>query len=170
MNKNTHKKITRNNIFVTLIAFTYPLITQALNQQPPTKQKEDSTSVEISPGELIDKITILEIKAERIKTRSKLNNIQIELLILNNIYYHDISSTEEIKFLKKELKKVNEQLWKIEDDIRLKEHNKEFDKEFIELARSVYITNDHRCDIKRRINECFGSYLMEEKEYTKYEI
>lgn len=167
--KYTHCKSRSKHIFATVIASMCPLITQALDQQPQTKQKS-SISVEISYGELIDKITILEIKAERIKTRSKLDNIQTELLILNNIYYHDISSTKKIKSLKKELKQVNEQLWEIEDDIRLKEHNKKFDKEFIELARSVYITNDRRGKLKRKINELLGSYLMEEKEYTKYEI
>jgi len=167
--KHTHCKNTSKHVFATIIASMCPLITQALDQQPQTNQK-NSISVEISYGELIDKITILEIKAERIKTRSKLHNIQTELLILNNIYYHDISSTEEIKSLKKELKKINEQLWEIEDDIRLKEHNKKFDDEFIKLARLVYITNDRRGEIKRKINELLGSYLMEEKEYTKYEI
>ena len=169
MTKNTHHKNVSNNVFATIITLMCPLITQALDQQPQIEQK-NSISVEISYGELIDKITILEIKAERIKNRSKLHNIQTELLILNNIYYHDISLTEEIKFFKKELKKVNEELWDIEDDIRLKEQKKEFDQEFIELARSVYITNDRRGNIKRDINEHLGSYLMEEKEYTKYEV
>ncbi len=169
MIKQTHKKITSNNIFATLVALTCSLITQAVGLQPETKQ-ENSISVEISYGELIDKITILEIKAERIKTRSKLINVQTELLILNNIYYQEILVTEKIESLKKELKKINEQLWEIEDDIRLKEHNKKFDKEFIELARSVYVTNDRRGEIKRKINELLGSYLMEEKEYTQYEI
>ncbi len=167
--KYTHCQSTGKHIFATVIASMYPLITQASTQQLLIEQK-NTISVEISFGELIDKMTILEIKAERIKTRSKLQNIQTELLILNNIYYHDISSTEEIKELKKELKKVNEQLWEIEDDIRLKEHNKEFDNEFMKLARLVYITNDRRGVIKRKINELLGSYLMEEKEYTKYEI
>jgi len=169
MTKNTHHKNVINNIFATIITFMCPLTIQTLDQQSQIKPK-DSVSVEISYGELIDKITILEIKAARIKTRSKLHNIHTELLILNNIYYHDISLTEEIKSLKEQLKKINEELWDIEDDIRLKEHKKEFDQEFIELARSVYVTNDHRGNIKRKINEHLGSYLMEEKEYTKYEV
>jgi len=169
MTTNTHHKNVNHNVFATIITFICPLATQAVDQQPQIEQK-DSIAVEISYGELIDKITILEIKAERIKNRSKLHNIQTELLILNNIYYHDIPLTEEIKSLKEELKKVNEQLWKIEDDIRLKQHKKEFDQEFIELARSVYVTNDRRGDIKRKINERLGSYLMEEKQYTKYEV
>ena len=169
MTKNTLHRNISHNIFATIIIFMCPLTTQALYQQPQIKQK-DSISVEISYGELIDKITILEIKAERMKNRSKLHNVQTELLVLNNIYYHDIPLTEEVKSLKKELKRVNERLWVIEDDIRLKEQNKEFDKEFIQLARLVYITNDHRGDIKREINEHLGSYLVEEKEYTKYEV
>ncbi len=169
MAKSTHYKNIGHNIFATVITLMCPLATQALDQQSQIKQK-NNILVEVSYGELIDKITILEIKAERMKNRSKLHNVQTELLILNNIYYHDILLTEEIKFLKEELKKVNKQLWAIEDDIRLKEQNKEFDQEFIELARSVYITNDHRCDIKRKINEHLGSYLMEEKEYTEYEV
>ncbi|MGB8366835.1 MAG: DUF6165 family protein [Candidatus Babeliales bacterium] len=135
----------------------------------PKKISPDTISVAISYGELIDKLTILEIKSERIKTRSKLDNIEKELLILSDIYLHNIPLTEEIESFKTALKQINEQLWEIEDDIRLKEQNKEFDDEFIELARLVYITNDLRGEIKKRINECLGSYLTEEKEYTHYE-
>ena len=167
--KYTHCKNTGKHVFATVIASMCPLITQASTQQLSVEQK-NTISIEISYGELIDKITILEIKTERIKTRSKLINVQTELHILNSIYYHDIPLTEEIKSLKEELKKINEQLWEIENDIRLKEYNKEFDDEFIKLARLVYVTNDRRGDIKKKINECLGSYLMEEKEYTKYEI
>jgi len=168
MTKNIHHKNVSNNVPATIITFMCSLTTQALDQQPQIQQK-DSIAVEISYGELIDKITILEIKAEHIKNRSKLHNVQTELLILNNIYYHDIPLTEEIKSLKKELKLVNERLWAIEDDIRLKEHKKEFDQAFIQLARLVYITNDRRGEIKKEINKHLGSYLVEEKEYTKYE-
>jgi len=168
MIKNTHHKNVNNNIFATSIIFVCSLTTQALDQHPQIKQKS-SISVEISYGELIDKITILEIKAEHIKNRSKLHNVQTELLILNNIYYHEMSLTKEVKSLKKKLKRINERLWAIEDSIRLKEQNKEFDEEFIQLARLVYITNDHRGRIKKEINEHLGSHLVEEKEYTKYE-
>jgi len=168
MTTNTHYKNIGHNIFATIIALTCPLSTQALDQQPQIKQK-NSVSVEISYGELIDKITILEIKSERMQNRSKLHNVQTELLILNNIYYHETALTEEIKSLKRQLKRINERLWTIEDSIRLKEQNKEFDQEFIQLARLVYITNDSRGTIKREINEHLGSYLVEEKEYTKYE-
>jgi len=167
--KYTHCKSRSKHVFAAMITSMCPLVTQASAQQLSAEQK-NTISVEISYGELIDKITILEIKTERIKTRSKLVNVQTELRILNSIYYHDIPLTEEIKSLKEELKRVNEQLWEIEDNIRLKEQNKEFDDEFIELARLVYITNDRRGEIKRKINECLGSYLMEEKEYTQYEI
>jgi len=168
MTTNAHHKKVNSTVFATMIAFTCPLTLQALDQQIQIKQKE-SIAVEISYGELIDKITILEIKAEHIKNRNKLHNVQTELLILNNIYYHDILLTEKIKSLKKELKRINERLWAIEDDIRLKEHKKEFDQAFIQLARLVYITNDRRGEIKKKINEYLGSYLVEEKEYTKYE-
>ncbi len=167
--KYTHCQSTGKHVFAAVIAFTCPLVAQTDDQQSITKQK-NMISVEISYGELIDKITILEIKAERIKTRSKLHNVQTELRILYDTYHHDIPLTKEVESLKKELKKVNEQLWEIEDDIRLKEHNKEFDDEFVELARLVYITNDRRGEIKKKINGCLGSYLMEEKEYTKYEV
>jgi len=168
MTKNTHHNNLHNHVCAIFITFMCPLATQALDQQPQIKQKE-SISIEISYGELIDKITILEIKAAHIKNKNKLHNVQTELLILNNIYYHEISLSEEIKSLKKELKGVNERLWAIEDDIRLKEQNKEFDEKFIQLARLVYITNDRRGNIKREINEHLGSYLVEEKEYTEYE-
>ena len=168
MTKNTYCKKIGHNIFAAIIILMCPLATQTVDQQSQIKQK-GSILVEISYGELIDKITILEIKAEHMKNRSKLHNVQTELLILNNIYYHDVPLTEEIKSLKKRLKRINERLWAIEDSIRLKEQNKEFDKEFIQLARLVYITNDQRGDIKREINEHLGSYLVEEKEYTKYE-
>ncbi len=150
-----------------VITLIIPFFSQAKQLQE-TKQR-NTIAIEISYGELIDKLTILEIKAERIKTRSKLRNIQTELSILTSIY-NNISATEEIESLKEELKQVNEQLWEIEDDIRLKEQNKEFDDEFIKLARLVYITNDLRGEIKKRINECLGSYLMEEKEYTQYDL
>lgn len=125
-------------------------------------------SIPVSIGEVIDKITILEIKSNRIKSLEKLENINKELSILN----HEISQVEglwdRIARLYSELKAINEELWDIEDDIRVKEYHKEFDEEFIRLARSVYVTNDKRADAKMRINKLLGSELIEEKSYESY--
>jgi len=124
--------------------------------------------VEISVGEFLDKITILEIKSERINDPEKLSSVSKELAILQDIWqaspYHSSNLTAEIA----ELKTVNEALWKIEDDIRDKERRKLFDEEFIELARAVYVTNDKRAAIKRVINLKTGSELIEEKSYSDY--
>ena len=123
--------------------------------------------VEISVGELIDKYTILQIKLEKIKDISKLKNIEIESKLLSDALqcknYFLIFSKEIV-----ELQSINEKLWIIEDSIREKEKKKEFDNEFIELARSVYITNDIRFDIKNKINKMSDSAIVEEKSYSKY--
>jgi len=138
--------------------------------QKPPKPEQDTTKVtaEIAVGELADKITILEIKAENITDPNKLKNIHTELATLKETFKNNVEQTPELKELKKKLKRINEQLWDIEDDIRDKERNKEFDQDFIELARSVYYTNDERCATKRRINEVTGSRLLEEKSYSDY--
>jgi cell fate (sporulation/competence/biofilm development) regulator YmcA (YheA/YmcA/DUF963 family) len=117
--------------------------------------------IPVSVGEVLDKISILEIKSERISDVQKLINICAEL-------DHLLASAKEYRHptLESELKKVNESLWEIEDRIRAKEHLQEFDNEFINLARLVYITNDKRADIKREINKAAGSELVEEKFYT----
>ena len=122
--------------------------------------------VEISNGELVDKITILSIKLLLIKDRLKLSNIQNEH---DSLFCHlsDIGMTED-SFLYKKLMDVNKELWGIEDSIREKERKKEFDGEFIGLARRVYVTNDKRCEIKRQINLETGSNLVEEKSYEEY--
>lgn len=122
----------------------------------------------VSFGEVLDKITILEIKSEQIKDASKLNNIKTELDLLNKTWHKFVSDSDEIIALKTELKKINQALWNIEDDIRIKEGKKQFDDEFIQLARSVYVTNDKRADVKKQINLALGSTLVEEKSYQDY--
>ena len=125
-------------------------------------------SVPVSYGELIDKITILEIKSERIGDSAKLANVRIELDLLNETWRADPASRIDIATERAQLHAVNEALWDIEDRIRLKEKAKAFDDEFVELARSVYIRNDERAAIKRVINQKLGSTLVEEKSYQDY--
>ncbi len=125
--------------------------------------------VSVSAGECLDKITILEIKAAQIKDAAKLVNINHELKILHDICAETLPKEIDISNEMAELKSVNEALWKIEDDIRDKEFAGEFDQRFIELARSVYITNDKRAAIKRVLNEKLGSELIEEKSYADYQ-
>ena len=125
---------------------------------------------EISYGELVDKITILEIKTERITDPEKLKNIRTELASLYEIYQQYIGNSTQIQQLRHKLKTVNDILWDIEDDLRTKERDQIFDNEFIQLARSVYLNNDQRCAIKRRINILLDSHIIEEKSYTDYRI
>ena len=125
-------------------------------------------SVPISYGELIDKITILEIKSERIGDAAKLANVRIELDLLNETWRADPAARIDIATERAQLRGVNEALWDIEDRIRLKEKARAFDDEFVELARSVYIRNDERAAIKRVINQKLGSTLVEEKSYQDY--
>ncbi|MFV2059420.1 MAG: DUF6165 family protein [Gammaproteobacteria bacterium] len=124
--------------------------------------------VDISFGELLDKITILQIKSERISDAAKLQNIHHEMELLQSIWEKSEEVKIDIKFEIYELKAINEKLWDIEDDIRDKELKKEFDKDFIELARAVYVTNDKRADFKRKINVKLNSELVEEKSYAQY--
>ena len=122
-------------------------------------------NVPVSVGEVLDKISILEIKSERITDADKLKNVRTELehlLVVAEAHRHPA--------LESELKEVNEALWDIEDRIRVKERLQEFDDEFIELARSVYVTNDQRADIKREINKAAGSELVEEKSYATDQV
>ncbi len=122
--------------------------------------------IDISIGELVDKVTILEIKLERIKAEEKLINIRNEYNTLKKSMEEiGITSDSEI-FMR--LKKINIKLWEIEDNIRIKEFKQEFDDEFIKLARSVYFENDERAAIKRDINTKFNSNFFEEKEYVDY--
>ena len=127
-----------------------------------------SIKIELSVGELLDKISILQIKAERINDSSKLENIKKELSVLLSLWEGSVYVNHDLESEKNKLKLVNEELWDIEDKIREKEREQVFDKEFIELARSVYITNDKRADIKKTINKKTGSELVEEKSYSDY--
>jgi hypothetical protein len=127
-----------------------------------------TVSVEIAPGELIDKITILEIKLERIADVGKLANVRVEWEALCAARNGALTQSQDLDALTVALKKVNETLWDIEDDIRECERIKDFGPRFIELARSVYITNDERARLKRQINELLGSHLVEEKSYAAY--
>jgi hypothetical protein len=122
----------------------------------------------ISWGELIDKITILEIKAVRLKSPAALANVNKELKLLVAKADAALQSSREMQDLKARLSKVNEALWEIEDKIRAKEARKEFDADFIALARSVYKHNDERAAIKRQINTLLSSDLVEEKSYSSY--
>ena len=125
-------------------------------------------TVEVAPGELIDKITILAIKLERITDAHKLKNVRAEWETLTEALAAAVDTTEALNALTVELKSVNEELWVIEDDIRDCERDKDFGEKFIALARAVYVTNDKRADAKRRINALLGSRLMEEKSYAAY--
>ncbi len=124
--------------------------------------------VPVSVGEVLDKITILQIKLAHISDGAKRGNIQNELDALLPLVASDAFTTDQMQGLMAELKAVNEVLWKIEDDIREKEAAKTFNAEFIRLARSVYITNDKRAEIKKQINLATGSDLVEEKSYESY--
>lgn len=125
-------------------------------------------TAEVPVGELVDKITILEIKTERIDDAKKLENIGRELNALRFSFDEMIPSTPELMQLIQELKSANEALWQTEDLIRDKEREKCFDEEFVALARAVYLQNDERCRAKRAINELLGSRLIEEKSYKPY--
>ena len=124
--------------------------------------------VPVSVGEVLDKITILQIKLAHISDANKRVNIQNELDSLLPLVAGDGFATDEMQGLMAELKSVNEALWDIEDDIREKEAAKIFDAEFIKLARAVYVTNDKRAEIKKQINLATGSALIEEKSYESY--
>tara|TARA_B110000438_G_C15802616_1_gene645858 strand:- start:921 stop:1310 length:390 start_codon:yes stop_codon:yes gene_type:complete len=123
---------------------------------------------EISAGELLDKISILEIKLSKIKNDILLKEIQKEYTILNKTKKEKIPSSAEVDNLFIELKKINEKLWKIEDEIRLCEKNSNFDDKFIQLSRDVYFTNDKRSKIKLKLNKTLGSNIIEIKQYAEY--
>jgi len=127
-----------------------------------------SIDVEVSLGEFLDKITILEIKAERISDPAKLDNIIKELSKLRETWSSSPYSNASIDNEIDKLRDINKQLWDIEDEIREKEAQQEFDDRFIELARAVYFTNDKRSEIKRILNTKLGSTLLEEKSYSDY--
>ncbi len=125
--------------------------------------------VAISYGEFLDKLSILEIKSERISDPAKLENINRERALLQKLWMEEPKFGVDIQAEMREMKAINEKLWEIEDDIRDKERARCFDEEFIRLARAVYYTNDERADVKRRLNEKLGSELVEEKSYTSYQ-
>jgi hypothetical protein len=125
-------------------------------------------TVEISPGELIDKITILAIKLERMTDAAKLRNVRAEWEALVKARDDAITPSAELDRLTAALKKANEALWVIEDDIRDCERRQDFGPKFVELARAVYRNNDERSRLKRQINELLGSRLIEEKSYAAY--
>ena len=127
-----------------------------------------SIQVPISVGELLDKLTILRIKSERISDPDKLANVKRELEALETTWTDSPFSEHDLNAELEQLRRVNETLWEIEDQIRLKESRLEFDQEFIELARSVYLTNDERAAVTRAINVKVGSDLVGEKSYTEY--
>jgi hypothetical protein len=127
-------------------------------------------STPISIGELIDKITILEIKSAQIRDAVKLANVRTELDLLNTTWAASPASKTDISVERAQLKAVNEALWDIEDRIRLKERAQAFDAEFIELARAVYFRNDERAAVKKAINVKLGSKLVEEKSYQDYKV
>ena len=124
--------------------------------------------VPISPGELVDKITILEIKSARITDPAKVANVRIELTMLQETWRTSAYASHDITAQWAALRAINEKLWDIEDDIRDLERARKFDKEFIQLARAVYVTNDERAAVKRDINTRLGSKIVEEKSYAKY--
>ena len=125
-------------------------------------------SAPVSFGELLDKITILEIKAKHISDAEKLKNVNHELSILTQTWQENVESNSQLYDLKSQLTKVNQDLWDIEDAIRMKEMKKEFDDEFIQIARSVYFQNDKRATVKKEVNALLGSDLTEEKSYQDY--
>jgi len=123
---------------------------------------------EISAGELLDKLSILEIKLNKIKDLVSLNEVKKEYEILNETKNNNINFSKEIEILYKDLKETNEKLWKIEDEIRLCEKNSDFKDKFIQLSRDVYFTNDKRSKTKSEINKILGSNIIEIKQYTQY--
>jgi hypothetical protein len=132
-------------------------------------ERDKPISINVSAGELIDKITILEIKAERFDNAEKRRHVQQELGALQVVRDRGIESLPQLTELTSQLKAINLELWRIEDAIRLCEQNKDFGPQFIELARSVYRNNDRRSELKRQINKLVGSSLIEEKSYAPYE-
>ena len=128
----------------------------------------ENIHIPVSPGEVLDKITILEIKSERMSDPEKVANVKIELALLQESWADCVSEDSVIDDWHAQLKEINLALWEIEDDIRDKERCREFDERFIELARSVYFTNDRRAKIKKNLNLHLGSEIVEEKSYQDY--
>ena len=125
---------------------------------------------EVSPGELLDKISILEIKLEKVKDKNSKEEIKKEYKILKGIQTSSIKMTGKIKDLFRSVKNVNTELWEIEDKLRIYEKNKDFGKNFIELSRRVYFNNDKRAKLKSEINKILKSNIREIKQYVDYKI
>ena len=125
--------------------------------------------IEVAPGELLDKITILELKSERIKDATKLQNVCREMAVLALARDRTIPCSHDLDHLISELKAVNAAIWEVEDELRGCEMRQDFGQRFVELARSVYRNNDRRAAIKRLINDRLGSAILEEKGYTAYQ-
>lgn len=121
--------------------------------------------IEVSIGEIVDKLSILQIKTGMIKDEEKLNNVKKEYDYLYDIVFNEMRIEQSDFF---DMVSINQKLWKIEDDIRDKERDKTFDEEFVELARLVYFTNDERAEVKKKINLKYGSLFVEEKSYSDY--
>jgi hypothetical protein len=124
--------------------------------------------VEVSAGELLDKISILEIKSDRIKDPVKLANVETELSVLEDVVRQKLGLSEQVRVICQKLRSVNEALWEIEDRIRQCEMKNNFGPEFVKLARSVYQQNDLRAELKKQLNKLLGSRLVEEKSYAEY--
>lgn len=129
--------------------------------------------IEVSNGEIVDKLTILAIKLEQIKDKAKLKNVQTEYDELAPIVhgmYDSLNENDQVKMkgYHQDLQNINQTLWNIEDQIRIHESKKDFEDDFVELARSVYFTNDERAEVKKYINVLTGSLLVEEKSYEDY--
>ena len=130
--------------------------------------KKEDIIIPVSSGELVDKISILKIKRRKIVDKSKLQNINKELSLLNKIYKNNFQKNKKILLYEKKLININKKLWDIEDKIRFHESKKNFNQKFINLARAVYLNNDERSKIKKKINKLTGSHLIEEKSYKSY--
>ena len=128
----------------------------------------ENIRVPVSPGEVLDKITILEIKSERMEDPEKVANVRAELALLQDTWANAVPEDGVVRDLHAQLREINEALWEIEDDIRDCERDRDFGQRFVELARAVYRTNDERAAIKREINLKLGSQLVEEKSYQDY--
>lgn len=133
-----------------------------------SKPASPTVRIDVAHGELIDKITILEIKSERMTDAAKLANVRAELAALTAAREAAIPASGELDALAAELKAINEKLWEIEDAIRDCERRQDFGAAFIALARAVYMTNDRRSDVKRRVNTLCGAAFLEEKSYAAY--
>ena len=121
--------------------------------------------IQVSVGEIVDKLSILQIKTSLINDEEKLKNVKNEYDYLYNIVFNEMKIEQSDFF---DMVSINQKLWKIEDDIRDKERDKNFDSEFVELARAVYVTNDKRAEVKKGINFKYGSEFVEEKSYSDY--